>query len=99
MKAIPVFNPSPLGKAFCSPKRAAEYIRKGRAVLRPDGALQFTLASQAGILARAEEDRAFEESFREHRGEIVYWNGVYPDASFPPGCNVLFRKPGARFGV
>ena len=100
MKAIPVYNPSPLGKAFVAPRRAAEYIRKGRAVMRDDGTLQFTLAAQAAILARFEADRAFDESARVNRPHgMFYHNGMFPRGSYPPACNVQVEKPGQSLGV
>lgn len=106
MKSIPVYNPSRNGKRFCTVKRAQDYIRRGRAVLRPDGALEFTMAARTLLEQREAEQVAFEESFKLHRGEVVYWNGAFTDPknhpglfAFPPCCNVAFRRPGARYGV
>ena len=94
MKAIPIHNPSRHGKDFCSPKRAAQYIARGRAVLLPDGSLQFTAQNQAIFNQRLDAEAvAFDAAVVAGRGKKVYWNGAYPDASYPPGCNVQFEPP------
>jgi hypothetical protein len=100
MKGIAVHNPSSLGKSFCSLKRAAEYIAKGRAVMRQDGTLQFTIPAQAFLVRQAEETRAFDESARINRvNGMFFHNGRYPKASFPPARNVQWEKPGEKYGV
>ena len=98
MKAIPVHNPSRNGKAFCSPKKAAYYLAHGRAVMRPDGTLQFTQANQDALAKRIDTERqAFDDAVLAGRQGMVYWNGAYEHGSYPPGCNNQFLRPDHRY--
>jgi len=104
VKPIPIFNPSPRGRSFCSPKKAGYYIAHGRAVMRPDGTLQFTQANQEAFHRRLDaERRAFDEAVSAGRQDgrtdehgnpthTVFWNGAFPDGAYPPGCNVQFKR-------
>jgi hypothetical protein len=106
MRPIPVYNPSRNGKAFCSPKKAGYYIAHGRAVMRPDGTLQFTQANQDTLEQRIDaETQAFnaavatgrQDQSKDEHGHpsfTVYWNGKFTKGTFefPPGCNVQLRR-------
>jgi hypothetical protein len=105
VKAIPIHNPSRAGSTHCSPKRAAQYIARGRAVLLPDGTLQFTQSNQEAFHLRLDrEAQAFDDAVLAGRWDGVsvdeagapsykiHWNGAYTDGAYPPGCNVQFKR-------
>lgn len=94
MKPIKVHNPLPGGKSYCSPSRAAEYIARGRAAMGDDGELHFLTENQIRMQQIDYQERQMEEIARVNHGTgMFYWNGVFPGASFPPGCNVQFKRP------
>lgn len=104
MRAIPIHNPSKYGKSFCSPKKAAYYLSLGRAVMRPEGTLQFTSSAQEAFNRRLDaEALAFDAAVAagrvdggvDERGDpsfTVFWNGNFPGAAYPPGCNVQIKR-------
>lgn len=92
MKAIPIYNPSRTGSSHCSPKKAAYYIAHGRAVMRPEGTLQFTQSNQEAFHRRLDlATQAFDDAVRAGR-PTVFWNGAYTDGAYPPGCNVQIKR-------
>ena len=48
-KLFCIFNPAPGGREFLSAKATARYLKNGRAILRPDGKVQFTAAAAEAI--------------------------------------------------
>lgn len=84
--SVQIHNPFPGGSSYTSEKKAAEYIRRGKAIRRADGTLQFI-------------SRPANEAARFWSNPLTgphFWNGArnYPGACYPPGCNVSFPKNG-----
>ncbi len=87
--------------------RAANLVRRGKAVWLPDGRLQIADEERIRFTdmevrrALSEETREEASEFARNRGGVLFWNGArarYVDgrdiAMFPPGCNVAFPKIG-----
>jgi hypothetical protein len=55
-----IFNASPLGRQYISDKALRRYLKNGRAILRPDGAVQFApaVAIQAAQVFEPDRDSA-----------------------------------------
>ncbi len=110
MSRVAIENPYAWGSKRISRLKAAQLVRRGKAIWLPNGRLKITDEARlhflqvgikqerlAEIEARLEEQR----EFAKNRGGVVYWNGarsVYErgvdTAMFPPGCNVVYPKVG-----
>lgn len=71
-KPIAISNPHPEGASYTSPRRAAHFVRSGRAELLDTGELFFFDA--ATLLQRKEAERE-RRLLDIHRSGILYWNG------------------------
>lgn len=71
-KPVQIANPHPDGAKFTSSRRAAAFVRSGRAELLDTGELFFF--DSATLLKRAEADRE-RRLLEQHRSGVVYWNG------------------------
>ncbi len=104
---VTIANPRSWGSKRMSRTRAANLVRRGKAVWLPDGRLQITdqerirFADMEVRRALSEETREEASEFARNRGGVLFWNGArarYVDgrdiSMFPPGCNVAFPKIG-----
>ena len=99
---IEITNPAPGGSSFTSVKQASRFVSRGRADMTEDGKLKFKTRVEQRTREQIEQ-LAFEAEFKKNRGDIVYWNGSFTEQdergrdiyTFPPFCNVHFRRPGA----
>lgn len=70
---VPIANPIHAnGSTFTSPRRAAHFVRSGRAELLATGELFFFDAATVLRRQDAERERRLLEA---HRSGVVYWNG------------------------
>jgi hypothetical protein len=72
LSGIPIANPHPEGSRYTSVRRAAHFVRSGRAEMLSDGTLFFF--DPATLLMRKEAERE-RRLLDQHRSGIVYWNG------------------------